>query len=537
MKRQVFALAVAVLVLTSVRSAEAGSVIWGIGGAPGNVTLTAVDSATGLLIPGQQFLVPNLTAREGIGRAVAVLGNDIYYTAGDSSATSETNGDIYKTNAITHADLGLFASTGFGYGVVNLSTDGTLIYASDWGFTGLVKKYDTSGNLVGSVNVGDVSFRDGFQVQNNPNLDGGATTFISNRGEFRSNVYDVYKSDGRLLVSAFIDPSRDGFFDVQHGIAYDGNHYFVSGEYSRLLEYDGLGVFVGIIDLRCNPAEALYLFELSALGNTVNNPECGSQVQCLPLGDPNKCVFVNPGSITVHKTVDAGGASANSFCFTLSPDPGIGQVCAVGDDGGDGDFGFTGSGDAVFSLVPPGGPYDVLETDGPAGYHEVSNTCTGLMVVDGDELTCDVHDTIDTIDAIPHDVSARLKLGLGPIILGESRTAVTDVTARCRNKSEAEPVRCSVQVSGLPSECTVTPSSGDFLLDDTSSYEMGERKQFDFQVTTSCTRRLARGEVFILEFKACADGGILDPAHPCEDADLTAVVPHNVVVKSKRLRR
>jgi hypothetical protein len=52
------------------------------------------------------------------------------------------------------------------------------------------------------------------------------------------------------------------------------------------------------------------------------------------------------GTITVHKTLDSGSAALTSFCFTLSPDPGNGQVCAT-------------------------------ETAGPTTYHQVSNTCSG----------------------------------------------------------------------------------------------------------------------------------------------------------------
>lgn len=88
------------------------------------------------------------------------------------------------------------------------------------------------------------------------------------------------------------------------------------------------------------------------------------------------------GTITVHKTVDAGGASPTSFCFTLSPDPGNGQVCA------------NSSGDAVFNNVPAG-TYDATETASPATYHQVSNDCKGLAIAGGDSQSCDVHDTIN----------------------------------------------------------------------------------------------------------------------------------------------
>ena len=247
------------------------SVIWGNSASSGNVNLESFDSTTGAVI--QQFLVPNLTARNDNGRGVALLGDTIYYTTASS-------GNIYVTNAVTHADLGILVNTGFP-GIANVATDGTLIYASNYQVSrGIVNEYNTSGALVGTVNVGTGFGRDGFEVQNNPFFSGGATTFISNRGDLTS-PYDVYDSTGTLLVSAFIDPSLNGFGTGQTGIAYDGTNYFVSDIFTnKLLEYSGLGVFMGIIDLSGNPNPfgQRLLEDLSAVGNTTNNPGSGGNV-------------------------------------------------------------------------------------------------------------------------------------------------------------------------------------------------------------------------------------------------------------------
>jgi PEP-CTERM motif-containing protein len=263
----------ALLGLGSVSAPAHASIIWGNSASSGNVNLEAFDSATGLLVPGQQFLVPNLTARDDNGRGVALLGNTIYYTTASS-------GNIYVTDAITHADGGILVNTGFP-GIANIATDGTSIYAASYQTSsGVVNKYDTAGNLVGTVNVGTGFGRDGFEVQNNPNLAGGATTFISNRGDAES-PYDVFSSTGTLLVSAFINPSLNGFGSSQTGIAYDGNHYFVSDIFNnRLLEYDGTGNFLRIIDLSgiSNPFTGRLLEDLSAVGNTIDNPAAPSTV-------------------------------------------------------------------------------------------------------------------------------------------------------------------------------------------------------------------------------------------------------------------
>jgi hypothetical protein len=248
-------------------------------------------------------------------------------------------------------------------------------------------------------------------------------------------------------------------------------------------------------------------------------------------GDNRSCDVhnaINTGTITVRKTVDSGGASPTSFCFTLSPDPGNGQVCA------------DGSGNAIFSNVPAG-TYSATETASLATYHLVSNTCTGLSIAaQGDSRTCDVH---NDYNPIAHDVDATL--GVGDIALGPSGTKTVDVKASCKNESAPESVRCTVQVSGLPAFCTVQNGAGPvmsgpgtvFLVDDTSSYGVNQTKKFDFKLKTTCTPPIPAGPVYTLTFKACADGGFINPGQPCGDSDLVPDKSPNVVTKSVKLKR
>ena len=228
------------------------------------------------------------------------------------------------------------------------------------------------------------------------------------------------------------------------------------------------------------------------------------------------------GTITVHKTVDAGAASPTSFCFTLSPDPGNGQVCA------------DGAGNAVFSNVPAG-TYSALETASPATYHQVSTTCTTLILVRGGSLVCDVH---DAFTSTAHDVDAHLSTG-GDIRLGNSGTKVTDLKSNCKNEDPAELVRCTIQVSGVPAGCTVNGvgPAGGFLLDSTSFYGIDQTKNFDFKLTTTCSPNLPVGVVATLTFTVCADGGFIDLANPCVDSDLIVDKSPNVVVRTNKLRR
>ena len=126
------------------------------------------------------------------------------------------------------------------------------------------------------------SSRDGFEVQNNPLIAGGATTFIANRydGGFGPThggiigAYDVYDSNGVEIISSFITPNDQGVSGAT-GIAFDGTNYFVSDiSNDRLLEYSGLGVFMTSIDLsgNPNPFTGRLLEDLSAVGNTIDNP-------------------------------------------------------------------------------------------------------------------------------------------------------------------------------------------------------------------------------------------------------------------------
>jgi hypothetical protein len=279
MKRQLLVLAGAVLVLVGMSIPAQATTIWGNNASTGHVNLEAFDSASGLLL--QQFLVPNLTAQNDNGRGVAVLGHTIYYTTANS-------GNIYVTNDSTHPDLGVLVNTGFN-GIANVATDGTYIYANDYIATnGVINKYTTGGVLAGSITLTGpdalgASQRDGFEVQNNPLILGGATTFIANRydggfGQTHNGVtgaYDVYDSTGLEIISNFITPNAQGTAGAT-GIAFDGINYFVSDiRNNRLLEYSGLGVFITSIDLSGNPnppSGVRLLEDLSAVGNTTGNP-------------------------------------------------------------------------------------------------------------------------------------------------------------------------------------------------------------------------------------------------------------------------
>ena len=75
-----------------------------------------------------------------------------------------------------------------------------------------------------------------------------------------------------------------------------------------------------------------------------------------------------------------------------------------------------------------------------------------------------------------------------------------------------------------------------FLLDNTSMYAMGQTKKFNFTLTTTCSPTLKKNQVYMVQFKICADGGVLD-IDPCVDTDLTVDKSPNVVVRTNKLRK
>ena len=114
--------------------------------------------------------------------------------------------------------------------------------------------------------------------------------------------------------------------------------------------------------------------------------------------------------------------------------------------------------------------------------------------------------------------------------------------ANCKNNDQAETVRCTVQVSGLPAACTAQAaggpvlSGGGFLVSNTSAYGAKQTKTLDFKLTTTCSPNLPPGIVATLQLKACADGGFLDP-DTCVDTDIVPAKAPNLIVKPVKLHR
>lgn len=228
------------------------SIVWGNNATWGNVTLEAFDMSTGALV--DQFIAPNATAALGNGRGIAVVGTTIYYSTADS-------GDVYVTDSVTHADLGVAFSTGLN-GIANIAWDGTALWITGYNNTNNAYRYTTGGTLLQTV-LGFGNSRDGFEIAGNH--------IIANEGD-ATGPYDLYDLSGNLVQSAFITTTFS-----PTGITYDGTYYYVSDIYNNgIATYDSTGGFLsyttlgGPMPLTCC---GRLLEDLSSLGNIPSNPQ------------------------------------------------------------------------------------------------------------------------------------------------------------------------------------------------------------------------------------------------------------------------
>lgn len=260
-------LSATVLLLAVSAPAFADEFVWGNNATFSNPFLTEVDMTTGTVV--QNFDSPNPIAQAGNGRGIAVDGTKVFYSIANSS-------DIFVTDSVTHADLGILfsakdASGAPLNGIATITWDGTHLWVSGYNGTNNVYEYDLSGNLLGVVN-GFGNSRDGLEVT--------SLGIIANRGD-GVGPYDLYDLSGNLVTSDFIDPSTvPGFQGITTGVTFNGTDFFVSNPDgygdagNRILEFDKNGNFIKTVTLPLpGPESGGWLLEdLSSLGNTALNP-------------------------------------------------------------------------------------------------------------------------------------------------------------------------------------------------------------------------------------------------------------------------
>jgi hypothetical protein len=246
----------------------AATMIWSNGNdAPANLPIIQeFDAATGALV--KSFLDPAGAPGE-IGRGIAVVGSDIFYSVSGSTSVflTDTNG--------TDRGVAFAVNIPGVSGIQSIATDGQFLYLAPLSATLAlnenVYKYDFSGNLIGAPvtlvpSAGLVqSGRDGLEVA------GGA--FVANQPRGDIGPYDKFDSSGNLLAAAFLNPGTFGFT----GVAFDGTFYYVfddEAQPSQLVVFDALGNFLDRVTLTGLPGPngQAFISDLSAVVTAAPEP-------------------------------------------------------------------------------------------------------------------------------------------------------------------------------------------------------------------------------------------------------------------------
>jgi PEP-CTERM motif len=199
------------LTLHFAKPANASLIIWGNGAGAGSSILQTFDLETGAEL--QEFRGPSpLQAGYSggdVGRGISVVGNDIYYTSAGS-------GQVFKTNAITHEDLGVVFDTGW-RGVRSVSFDGSTFWVRD-DRSNELRRYRPDGTLLLSM----PTFSSSFDVWGDRIVALDATGF---------GLFDL---GGNELQHLFDQPPTNW----GQGMAFDGTYISTQIAPNRIATYD-----------------------------------------------------------------------------------------------------------------------------------------------------------------------------------------------------------------------------------------------------------------------------------------------------------
>jgi hypothetical protein len=256
--------AVAVGCFLAAEPAQANTLIWSngndAGAAPGPV-IQEFDAVTGARLTA--FADPAATSANQVGRGIAVVGSNIFYSLGGSTSVFLTNPS--GANLGTAFVVNIPGVTG----VQSIASDGKFLYitpqSSNLSLVQNVYKFSFSGTLIGSpitmVGSGGIvqSARDGLEIVGN--------TFVANQPRGDIGPYDQFDATtGSLITPAFLNPGTFGFT----GVAFDGTDYFVfddEADPSQLVVFDAAGTFLHRVTLTGlpGPNDQAFLSDLSAV--------------------------------------------------------------------------------------------------------------------------------------------------------------------------------------------------------------------------------------------------------------------------------
>jgi uncharacterized protein (TIGR03437 family) len=261
--------ALAALSVLAVAS-PAGTTVWAFNSSVGDPHIQAYDLDTGAAVA--DFVAPHKDANRGRanGRGIAVLGTRIYYSLADTP-------NVYITDTVTHADLGIAFTTPLSPGINSLAWDGANLWlvasqpqnpaAQD----DKVYKYSPTGALLQTLVLPRPAnsnlVRDGIEIT--------PAGIVADRN---SVPYDVYDFSGHLIQADLITAS----FRTT-GIAFDGTNYIVSdalngklaifdqaGNFLRSVALTGASIPFGIFDLAVVRAAQAPQFTAAAVDNAAS---------------------------------------------------------------------------------------------------------------------------------------------------------------------------------------------------------------------------------------------------------------------------
>jgi uncharacterized protein (TIGR03437 family) len=226
------------LVLAGAHVAGAATTVWAFNASFGNPHIQAYDLVTGKTVA--DFIAPNKDAQRGRanGRGIAVVGTTIYYTLADTP-------NVYKTDAVTQADLGIAFTTVLTPGINSLAWDG----ASFW----MVASQPSNPNLLADDKVYQYSLNGipgrtlvlALPPNTNQARNGIEVTpfgIVANQG---SVPYDLFDLNGNLTHPFLITAT----FRTT-GIAFDGVNYIVADVVNQQLAiFDQAGTFLRFVPL------------------------------------------------------------------------------------------------------------------------------------------------------------------------------------------------------------------------------------------------------------------------------------------------
>jgi hypothetical protein len=210
-------------------------IIWGNGAGSGQARIQGFDLSDGSLIKDHRLMLPTFNDRGGasdMGRGVAVVGDDIYYTAAGS-------GKIYKTNATTGADLGYLFDTGL-WGIRSLAFDGTCFWLVGEEANLGLRRYAMDGTLLAILPTFTSSYRFSgtFDIWGDRIIARDATGF------------GLYDFGGSHVEHLFDHTIGGGYGD---GIAFDGKYLaYVSG-FNDVTILNKRGQVMRVVELEYNP--------------------------------------------------------------------------------------------------------------------------------------------------------------------------------------------------------------------------------------------------------------------------------------------